>query len=246
MRNKMKKWLLSVLALLFCMSFSVSATGTTLVRSEKGSITVTLADSSGNTVSGGAITIYQVATLSLKNGSLVYTYTGDFTGCTVTLDVSDSNNSSLAAALAAYVESVGISGTEQTVGSNGTVTFKNLDVGLYLLVQTTASGSYKTISPFVVTVPYEDNGAFVYDVDASLKVGTVTRNRPNKPNKPGEPDDPDDPPETTTTTTTVTVTYILPQTGQLFWLVPVLAVCGLLLFALGWVLQHPGREEEDV
>ncbi len=57
---------------------------------------------------------------------------------------------------------------------------------------------------------------------------------------------PDDPPETTTTTTTVTVTYILPQTGQLFWPVPVLAVCGLLLFALGWVLQRPGRKEEDV
>ncbi len=194
MRNKMKKWLLSVLALLFCMSFSVSATGTTtgttLDLDQTGSITVTLADSSGNTVSGGAITLYKVAALTLENGSLVYTYTSDFSSCTVTLDVSDSNNSSLAAALAAYVESEGISGTEQTVGSGGTVTFENLDVGLYLLVQTTASGSYKTISPFVVTVPYEDNGAFAYDVDASPKVGTVTRNRPNKPNEPGDPDDP--------------------------------------------------------
>ncbi|MCD8017514.1 MAG: hypothetical protein LUE97_06945 [Oscillospiraceae bacterium] len=34
----------------------------------------------------------------------------------------------------------------------------------------------------------------------------------------------------------------IPQTGQLNWPVPLLAVCGLLLFALGWVLKCGKKE----
>ncbi|MCD7821787.1 MAG: hypothetical protein LUG64_06230, partial [Clostridiales bacterium] len=36
----------------------------------------------------------------------------------------------------------------------------------------------------------------------------------------------------------------LPQTGQLNWPVPVLAVSGVVLFALGWGLSRSGRKRE--
>ena len=35
----------------------------------------------------------------------------------------------------------------------------------------------------------------------------------------------------------------LPQTGQLNWPVPVLACSGVLLFAVGWVLNRQGKKE---
>lgn len=250
MMNKIKRAfrcgisLLSVLALLSGLGLSVSAAadGASLDLTKTGSVTLELADGDGNTVSGGKITIYQVAELYFNDGDMAYRYTDDFDGCSATLDVTDT---SLAATLAAYVRNKGISGTTSSVSSKGKVTFSGLSLGLYLLVQTTASENYETISPFVVTVPYESDGAWVYEVDASPKVGTVTRKVPDEPDKPPRPKKKT---SESSSTTTVSVTYAstLPQTGQLNWPVPVLACCGMLLFALGWAMRMSGRKEQDV
>ncbi|MCD8007709.1 MAG: peptidase, partial [Clostridiales bacterium] len=121
-----------------------------------------------------------------------------------------------------------------SIGSSGTVSFGGLELGLYLVVQTTESDNYETISPFVVTVPLEEDGVWVYDVDASPKVGAVT---------PVEPEE--DEPDESTTTTTTTVTKTLPQTGQLNWPIPVLAISGAVLFALGWCLTRSDRKRTE-
>ncbi|MCD8341160.1 MAG: peptidase [Clostridiales bacterium] len=214
-------------------AYATDATTASLDFSQTGSVALTLADSDGNTVSGGAVTIYEVAALYLDDGNMAYAYTDAFSGCTATLDVEDT---SLAATLASYVSANGISGTTAAIGSDGTVTFSGLELGLYLVVQTTDSDNYETINPFLVTVPMESDGAWLYDVDASPKVGAVT---------PIEPEEEEEEPTTTTTETTKTTTSSkLPQTGQLNWPVPVLAVGGLALFALGWGLNRSGRKRE--
>lgn len=224
-----------LLALVLACGLAVTACAAdnaSLDFSQTGSVALTLADSDGNTVSGGAVTIYEVAALYLDDGNMAYAYTDAFSGCTAALDV---ENTSLAATLASYVSAHGISGTTAAIGSDGTVTFSGLELGLYLVVQTTDSDNYETINPFLVTVPMESDGAWLYDVDASPKVGAVTPIEP-------EDEEEEDPGETTTTTTTTTTT--LPQTGQLNWPVPVLAVSGVVLFALGWGLSRSGRKRE--
>lgn len=204
-----------------------AATTAALDFSQTGSVALTLADSDGNTVSGGAVTIYEVAALYLDDGNMAYAYTDAFSGCTAALDV---ENASLAATLASYVSANGISGTTAAIGSDGTVTFSGLELGLYLVVQTTDSDNYETINPFVVTVPMESDGAWLYDVDASPKVRAVT------PIEPEEEEEEEDPGETTTTTTTTTTT--LPQTGQLNWPVWVMGGSGAAMFLLGWALSR--------
>ncbi|MCD8341882.1 MAG: peptidase [Clostridiales bacterium] len=237
------------LALAFALTCGLGLTASaadtpSLDFSQTGSVTLTLADGSGNVVSDGAVTIYEVAELYLDDGNMAYAYTDAFSGCTEALDVEDA---ALAAALADYVTEHGVSGTAASIGADGTVRFDGLELGLYLVVQTTKSTGYSTISPFLVTVPYAEGGAWVYAVNASPKVEVSAE--PETPEEPNEPEEPEEP-ETTTTTTTTTTTKTtttattLPQTGQLNWPVPVLAVSGLVLFGLGWYLFSTDRKKE--
>ena len=70
-----------------------AATAASIELTRKGSITVTLRDSeSGSAVSGGKLTLYQVASISRKNGNLSYDYTNGFENCGVSLgDLSESD-----------------------------------------------------------------------------------------------------------------------------------------------------------
>lgn len=58
-------------------------------------------------------------------------------------------------------------------------------------------------------------------------------NQPDQPDEPGQPEKPDAPGEPT-----------IPQTGALWWPVPVLAGSGMVLFMTGWV-RAQGRRRED-
>ncbi|MCD8118471.1 MAG: hypothetical protein LUE29_03085, partial [Lachnospiraceae bacterium] len=136
-----------------------------------GSITLTLKDSDGNIVAGGEISLYEVASLKIESGSAAYVLTDEFENCTVTLNVTDT---SLAGILAQYVEDYHVSGTSEILGSDGTVKFDSLELGLYLVVQTVISDDGQTFNPFVVTVPFEVDGEWEYEVDASPKPALVS------------------------------------------------------------------------
>lgn len=111
--------------------------------------------------------------------------------------------------------------------TTGTVKFGGLEPGLYLIIQETASKGYTATKPFLVSVPYEVDGKYIYDVDATVKteLEPTTQTEPPKPTTP--PGDK------------------IPQTGQLTWPVPILAVGGMLLFMLGWWLIFGSRKETD-
>lgn len=236
--------LLAALTLLLSTALTAYAVnGASLDFSRTGSVTLTLKDGDGNPVSGGEITLYQVATLYLDGADMAYTPTEAFADYIGELDVTDT---SLAETLADYVAGESISGTALEIGTSGTVSFGGLELGLYLVTQTAESDNYETINPFLVTVPIDSDDEWVYDVDASPKVGTVTPTEPQDPGDPDDPGKPDEPnkskPDTPTPTTSKT-TSTLPQTGQLNWPVPLLGGCGVLLFALGWLLKNTERKE---
>ena len=64
--------------------------------------------------------------------------------------------------------------------------------------------------------------------------GPATPSAPGNPFTPGTPSNPGEPGEE------------VPQTGQLWWPVPILAVSGMALFLLGWARQRKwsGSHEE--
>ncbi len=106
-------------------------------------------------------------------------------------------------------------------GKDGTVTFYSLKPGLYLLRQPIATPGYSKMDPFLVSVPYavkDKDGDVEYDYDVTITSKSELEREP-EPTTPSKKPDP-----------------LLPQTGQLNWPVPLLAVSGLAFFTLGWVL----------
>lgn len=216
-----------------------------------GSIRVQLYDTvNQKPLRGGQLTVYRVAEVQRNNGDLSFVYCGDFDGCGI--ELGDLTDSTLARQLEGYL-SPAAEGTVQTVDSEGCAAFSQLELGLYLVVQTKASAGYQPVNSFLVSLPMAENGQWLYDVDASPKVGACTPepetppvppDNPTKPETPGTPDVPGTPqtpgsPVVTTTQETV----VIPKTGQLNWPVPMMAVCGMLLFACGWQLNAQGRKE---
>lgn len=179
---------------------------------------------------------------------------------------------------------------QQNVDEEGYADFTKLPQGLYLVMQTEASHGYEAIKPFLVSIPLPDGDSWIYDVDATPKVGATIPDTPETPPDTPEtpPDTPDTPPDTPDTppdtpdlpeqpdTPDTPVSPdspdnpvspsnpdnpvspgnpdnpvspsnpdkpVLPQTGQLNWPVPVLACSGVLLFAVGWVLNRQGKKE---
>ena len=166
-----------------------AATAASIELTRKGSITVTLRDSeSGSAVSGGKLTLYQVASISRQNGNLSYDYTNGFENCGVSLG--DLSESDLAQTLDDK-RPAGSKGETLTLDTDGKAVFSRLPLGLYLVVQSTASTGYEKINPFLVSVPLVEEDTYLYDVDALPKVGTLTPTTP--PDVPGEPDKPEEP-----------------------------------------------------
>ena len=241
-----------------------------------GSIHVNLYDSTNNkALSGGELTVYRVAEVQRKNGNLSFEYCGDFDGCAI--ELGDLTDSTLAAQLQEYLPQ-SAEGTTKTIDADGNVNFDDLELGLYLVVQTKASKGYKPVNSFLVSLPIAEDGKWNYAVDASPKVGAYTPTKPDTPPTPPTPPTPDHPDTPTPPDNPDNPVFPgnpdnpvapghpghpaapgnpdspvlpghpdnpvmsgLPQTGQLNWPVPVLAVSGVVLFAFGWALDRKYR-----
>ena len=114
---------------------------------------------------------------------------------------------------------------------NGEAFFGNLPIGLYVVTQEAheATDGFEPISAFLISVPTFENGGYNLHVAAYPKVSLEPEETEPPESKPTEPTKPDDPK--------------LPQSGQLNWPVPVLAVSGLLLMVIGGLILSDGRKE---
>ncbi len=176
-----------------------AATAATVDLSEKGSITATLEATDSTHPTDGELSLYQVADLELINGNMTYVYTSAFEGCTASLD--DVTVASLASELDTFVKEHGLEAiSTSTISSEGTVSFSDLSVGLYLVAQTTQSSGYSLIDSFLVSIPLDVDDTWVYDVDASPKIEPATPDSDNPDNPGGDNpggDNPDTPGSTT-------------------------------------------------
>lgn len=209
-----------ILLLLAVLTLSVPAKASDMIDlTQPGSLTVTMA-SNGTPVPGGKLTIYHVAQIQAVDDYFILAYTEAFQSCELSLE--EINSDDAAEEFREYVNSNGISGQEMTVGENGIVVFKDLPLGVYLVMQPVAASGYYPIKSFMVQLPDGGENGIRYHVDATPKVsvdqGMIA---------PPDPDEPD-----------------IPQTGQLQWPVPILAICGLVVFSIGWYLCFVKRKTD--
>lgn len=252
-------------------AFAVEAAvaSSALDYSQTGSIAVDiLSTDTGRAISGGVMTLYKVAIIKQVDGNPEFELTDAFKESKVELTgitESDAGAKELATKLASYVSSNKIVGQSIVVDHNGKATWRNLKLGVYLIINTTPAKGYQSLNTFLITVPRYLDGAYVYDVTANPKVGTAnistsaTATTTTATNKTTITTTTRSTIVTTTTTPNTTAiktitsttsnsstTNKLPQTGQLWWPVPILALTGMVFFMLGWHKRCRFREGNNV
>lgn len=215
--------ILCVLLLLILTALPVyAAKGDWIDLDAKGTIRVTMqTKDKTKIIPGGQLTIYQVASVAVDDGNLGYAFTNGFENCGV--DISNLEDSTLASKLEEKLPA-SAAGRTVTVGTDGAASFTNLNLGLYLIVQTQAASGYSKVSSFVVSVPMYEDETYIYEVDATPKVTGADVVPPTPTPVTPKPD------------------KNLPYTGQLTWPIPVLAATGVLFFAVGWSLRR-GKQQ---
>ena len=195
-------------------------------REQPGSITVTMTHL-GDPVPGGSLTLIRVADVVSEDGDYLFAYTADFAECPI--PVTELDSADLPRELAEIAKEKPVAGVTQTIDELGRVVFTDLELGLYLLIQEEAAPGFKKVNAFLVSVPMNEGGHYIYNVDTAPKNIPGPEEEPTEPpTEPTEPDGPD-----------------LPQTGQMNWPVPVLAMMGMLLVMAGFWFCMTGRRERD-
>ena len=169
-------------------------------------------------VTGGTFKLWRVGDVKENDGNYSFEKADVISEYSGTLD--NISSPALAENLAKYVHENDIASAASGNNSTGTIVFRALLPGLYLIQQTEASSGYQSVSPFLVSIPQNEDGTYIYDVSASPKVGTMIPTQPTLPDGSK-----------------------LPQTGQLNWPVPVLAIAGMVIFLIGWAIHRTKKDE---
>lgn len=166
---------MAVVAWFCAMGITVHGAGLPSLELDRtGSISIKMQDARTQAaVSGGTITLYRVADIKKeKDADYSFALTDEFTGSGESLTSLDVK---LADRLADYVEEERMTGERKTVGASGKASFEDLEPGLFLLIQKQAAKGYYEVKPFLVSVPTEEDGRYVYDVDAVPKMEEVLK-----------------------------------------------------------------------
>ena len=133
---------------------------------QTGSISVTLIEKKQNEpIVGAELRVYCVATVTMAaDGNLIYDYTEDFAPLDAPLDDGD-----LTVKLDGFVSQHSVPSVTMTTNAQGTALCEGLAVGLYFVKQTGEVAGFAPCAPFLVTIPNEKNGDYIYEVNASPK-----------------------------------------------------------------------------
>ena len=158
--------------IIFCLTILLISTCSYTVFAEEynpnltGSISVTLTDKKqSEAIVGAELSLYYVATVIMdENGNLIYDYTNDFKQLDCAID-----DAELATKLDAFVSHHNVPSTKIITNIDGAAMCNGLPLGLYFIKQTGAVEGFAPCTPFLVTVPNEKDGEYLYDVNASPK-----------------------------------------------------------------------------
>lgn len=172
MKNRLYRLLPAMLVLfLLCSAVDVLAAEKDMVDwSKKGAVSVTL-QADATPVCAAELTLYKAADAQIRGNSLCFTYTQafkDFGGAP-----EDVRDITAIQRLAAYVKEKGIPGQSAKSDANGTIRINELPLGLYLVVQTGSVEGFSDCTPFLIALPFEENGEWCYEIDATPKTDMV-------------------------------------------------------------------------
>ena len=172
--RRIKKWLMGIttVALLAMQTVTAFASVESYSQTKLGSITITPGDQDhkGAAVDkdeAGTYTLYRVGDVVDGSSVTEFTLAKDFAGSGVTIDRESLNSAELPKTLAKYAEDNSITALKDDIKSGEKV--GDLEIGLYLVKQTTVDVAWHSFSPFLVIMPEAVEGGYEYDVKAMPK-----------------------------------------------------------------------------
>ncbi len=229
MKIKLTALLSLALALLSLFSLSPLAYAHDIVDlNRQGSITLTMLYD-GKSVPGGELQLYKVAEVEENDGNFFFEALPEF--AVKGMDINDMDKAQENAEK--LDKKIGTKEADQvkTPDAKGKVVFSKLTAGLYLIRQETAAEGYEPIHPFLVSLPYLEDGKYRYDLDTLPKFSPDLETEPTT-----EP----------TVPTTTKPSGDIPQTGQLWWPVPALLCLGMALICAGMGMRKKENYENEI
>lgn len=230
-------------------------------ENRKGEITLKMRYD-GKNITDGTLTAYRVGEIQENNGNYSFVKTSPMEKFSGNYD--NIGEPKLAKEVYNFVKEHNIQAYSTVDNKMGKITFTNLDLGLYLIVQTKASNGYELMNPFLVSVPMNEDGNYVYEInaegkfelhqdkttttpsnpsDSSNSSDPIDPSKPTDPTNPTNPTDPSKPPKLSEILGLLDPT--LPQTGQLNWPIPVLVILGAVLITIGCLIRFRKEKDQD-
>ena len=163
MGYKLLSLFLTVLLIITCV---IAVSAEEFDPEKTGSVSVTLREQYEKTpIAGAQLSVYYIATVGINtDGNLNYIFAEEFAELDNAID-----DPELAAKLDAYLSENEVPAIRVCTDENGTASCEALLPGLYLIRQTNTVEGFAPCTPFLVTVPFESNDGYVYEVNATPK-----------------------------------------------------------------------------
>lgn len=120
----------------------------------------------GKPLINGKFELFQIGKIVEDDANYHFVYTDVFSNNGMSID--DFKSDGFAEHLAAYSNEKKLNG-ESRVNEDGFVEWNNLDLGLYLIIQTEKIDGYYILKPFIVSVPLKIENSWIYDVNGNPK-----------------------------------------------------------------------------
>lgn len=248
------------LAMLICLLLPVFQKADGVDAADASNITIQMHDlQTGVAIKGGNLVVYQVAK---KDSAGKFQYTSQFSSVTKSISSLSQDQimtADFANTLASYVTANQgkLSGVSAQISDSGEASANVEGDAVYLVTQDTAASGYEKINPFCVVLPYTVDGKSMSNIIAQPKMQKKTTSLPKHPTTPSTPstskkvksnprlpsvptikESKKTPSATNRVVKSLPQSPRLPQTGQLNWPIPLLALLGLTFFTWGWAAQE--------
>lgn len=162
MKNRLLNYIVILLVFSLLGITSISANSNIIDISKKGSLDISLSTNDGEVIKGAEITIYKVADATIENLNLVFKNLPETDACK--LDDENITNS-----MVECIKNTNVKRETSITDVEGKASFINLDLGLYLVVQTNKVKGFSKIDPYLVMIPEEIDNMWVYDIESMPK-----------------------------------------------------------------------------
>lgn len=246
--------------MLFCLLLPVFQKVDRVDAADASNITIHMHDlQTGVAIKGGSLVVYQVAK---KDSAGKFQYTSQFSS--VTKSISSLSQAQIMTAdfantLASYVTANRgkLSGVSAQISDSGEASVNVEGDAVYLVTQDMAASGYEKMNPFCVVLPYTVDSKSMSNIIAQPKMQKKITSLPKHPTTPSTPssnkkvksnpqlpsvptikENKKTPSATNRVVKSLPQSPRLPQTGQLNWPIPLLALLGLSFFTWGWAAQE--------